>query len=54
MQSLIRQDQPRSLFLRQSVLDQRQIQIFVAAINLVPDDGMPNVREVDADLMLAA
>jgi len=38
----------------QAVLDEREIQILVAAIKFVADDGMADVREVDADLMLAA
>ena len=39
---------------RQAVFDQREIQILVAAVKFVADDGMAEVREVDADLMLAA
>ena len=36
------------------MLDQREIQIRIAAIEFVADDGMAEVREVNADLMFAS
>ena len=54
MQSLMRQNEPKSLLRCQAVLHQRQIQVLVAAVNLVANDGMAEVREVDAELVLAA
>ena len=53
VQRMIPQDQLRPLFVRQSPFHQRQIQIHVAAVNLVAHDGMPDMREVDADLVFA-
>ena len=54
MQGVVRQDEPDTLFIRQTVFDEREIQIRVATINLVAHDGMADVGEVEADLMLAA
>jgi len=45
--------QLRALRAGQTVLDKREIQILVAAVKLVADDGVADVREVDADLMFA-
>jgi hypothetical protein len=50
----MRQNEPGALFRRQAIFDQRQIQILVAAVEFVADDGMAEVGEVDADLMFAA
>ena len=50
----MRQNEPGTLFRRQTILDQRQIMILVAAIKFVADDGMAEVGEMDADLMFAA
>ena len=54
VQRLVRQNEPGALLRRQAVFDQRQIQILVAAIKFVADDGMAEMGEVDADLMFAA
>ena len=51
---LVRQNEPGKLLRRQAIFDQRQIQILVAAVKFVADDGMAEVGEVDADLMFAA
>ena len=47
------QDQPRPLFRSQPPLDERQIQVGVAAVEFVTHNGMAEVREVEAELMLA-
>src|SRR5476649_766332 len=48
------ENQLRALRIGQAVLDEREIQILVAAVKFVADDGVAEVREVDADLMFAA
>jgi len=53
MQCVMRENEARALFLRQSSFDQRQIQVLVAAVKFVTHDGMAKMREVNADLMLA-
>jgi len=54
MKRLIFKNKPGALLISQAVFDQRQIQILVAAVEFVADDGMAEVGEVDADLMFAA
>ena len=54
MQGLIWQNKPGVLLRRQAIFDQRQIQVLVAAVQFIADDGMAEVGEVDADLMFAA
>ena len=54
MERVVFKDQPGALRVRQPVFDKGEIQVLVAAIKLVADDGMAEVREVDADLVLAA
>ena len=54
VQGVIRQDEFFPLCVGQPAFDEGEIQIHVAAINLVADDRMTEVREVDADLMFAA
>src|SRR6478736_7292657 len=53
VQSVIRQNQLRSLLIRQTAFDQCQIECLIPAVNLVAHDGMTQVREMEADLMLA-
>ena len=53
VQGVIRQNEPGALCGGQTILDERQIQILVAAVEFVADDGMAKVGEVDADLVLA-
>jgi len=53
VEGVILKDQAGTLLRRQAVFDERQIQILVAAVELVADDGMAEVREVDADLVFA-
>ena len=50
----MRQNEPGALLIGETIFDQRQIQIFVAAVNFVADNGMAEVGEVDADLVFAA
>ena len=54
MERVIFKNQPDALLVRQTVLDEGEIEILVPAVKFVADDGMAEVREVDADLMLAA
>jgi hypothetical protein len=54
VQGVMRQNKPGALFVGQAVFDQRQIQILVAAVEFVADDGVAKVGEVNADLMFAA
>ena len=53
MERLVLKNQDGSLFRGQAVLDERQIHILIAAIKLVADDRMADVREMDADLVFA-
>lgn len=50
----MRQNQRPLLLLVQPPFDQGQIQILIATVDFVADDGMANVREMNTDLMLAA
>jgi hypothetical protein len=50
----MRKDQPCSLLVREPVLHQGKIQVLVATVEFVANDRMPDVRKVNADLMLAA
>ena len=54
VQGVVRQDEPGALLLGKPVLDQRQIQIRITAVNLVAQDGMAEMRQVKAKLMFAA
>lgn len=51
---MVFENQLRALRRRQPVLRERQVAVLVVAIKFVADDGMADVREVDADLMFAA
>ena len=53
VQGVIGQDEPGFLFSRQSILDKRQVQIFIAAVKFVADNGMADVGEVNANLVFA-
>src|ERR1035437_223927 len=54
VQSVVAQDQPLPLLGRQTVLDQGQVQILVTSIELVAYDRVPEVRQVNAYLVLAS
>ena len=54
MERVMRQNQRPPLLLIQPPFDQGQIQILVPAVEFIAHDGMANVREVNADLMLPA
>ena len=51
VEGVVFKNQSRALRVRQAVLDERQIQILVTAVKFVADDGVADVREVNADLM---
>jgi len=53
VKGLVRQNEPGQLLRCQAIFDQRQIQILVATVKFVADDGMAEVGEVNADLMFA-
>ena len=53
MKRLVLKNQDGSLFRRQAVLDERHIYILLAAVKFVADDGMADVRKMDADLVFA-
>jgi len=54
MQGVVLKYQYGALRVGEPILDEGQVTILVAAVELVADDGMAEMREVDADLMLAA
>jgi hypothetical protein len=54
MQGVVFKNKPGALGAGQTVFNERQIQILVAAVKFVTDNGMADMREVDADLMFAA
>lgn len=54
VQGLIRQNEPRPLLRCQAVFDQGQVQVFIAAVQFVANDGMAKVGKVKADLVFAA
>jgi len=49
----VRQDQPPSLLGRQTVFHQRQVQILVAPIQLVAHQRVPDMCQVNPDLVLS-
>ena len=53
MKGVILKNQPGALRSGEPTFDKRQITIFVPTVELVADNGMSEVREVDADLMFA-
>ena len=53
VQRVIRQNQLHPLLVRQPPLHQCEIQIRIAAVNLVAHDGMTDVREMNTNLMFA-
>jgi hypothetical protein len=48
------QTQRAAILFRQRTRNKPQIALFVMSVQLVADDRMADVREMDADLMLAA
>ncbi len=54
MQRVVREDQLPALGRSKSILDEGEIQILVPAVELVANDGMADVREVNANLVFAA
>jgi len=54
VQGVMRQNEPGALFPGQAIFDQCQIQILVAAVNFIADDGVAKMGEMNADLMFAA
>ena len=53
MKGMVFKNQPGALRFGQTSLDEGQITILVAAVKFVADDGVAEMREVDADLMFA-
>ena len=54
MQGVIFEDQPGTLLVREALLHQSEIQVFVSAVEFVAHDGVAKVCKVDADLMFAS
>jgi hypothetical protein len=54
MEGVVLKNEPGALFVSETLLDEGEIEILVAAIDFVADDGMAEVGKMDADLMLAA
>ena len=54
MKGVRRQNKARALGVGQAPLHERQIQVGVATIEFVAHNGMPQVLQVNPDLMLAA
>ena len=53
VECVVFKNQFRMLLRRQAVLDERHIHLLVATVKFVADDGMAEMREMDADLMFA-
>jgi hypothetical protein len=53
VERVVCKNQFRALRFVQTIFDERHIYILVAAVKFVADDGMAEVREMDADLMFA-
>lgn len=51
---MVGEDEPLFLFGCEPVFDEGHVEVFVAAIELVANDGMTDMREMNADLVLAA
>jgi hypothetical protein len=54
VEGVVGENQTLSLLGGQAVFYQRQVEVFIAAIELVSDDRVADMGQVDADLMLAA
>ena len=54
MERLARQNQTAPILIRQPVVHQGEIEIFVGSIELFADERMADVSEVNPNLMLAA
>jgi hypothetical protein len=54
MQRVMRKDQAAALLLRKPILYQSQVQILVASVQFIADDRVSDVRQVNANLVLAA
>jgi hypothetical protein len=54
VQGVVREDETLALFVGEPAFDEGEIQVGVAAIYFVADDGVAEVGEVNADLMFAA
>lgn len=53
MKRVVWENEPPPLLGSKPVFDQRQIQILLSPIDFVADNGMAEVREMNADLMFA-
>jgi len=54
MQSMEGEEQASALFIGKPVFDEREIQVFVATVEFVADNGMSDVGQVNPDLVFAA
>lgn len=54
VKGVIRQEQRGALLIAQAAFHEVQVMVLIAAVELVAHDGMAEVREVDANLVLAS
>src|SRR5689334_11172433 len=54
MQCLTRQDQFFRLFICHAIFHEGQVTIFISSIQFIPNNRMPDVPQMNADLMFAA
>ena len=54
MERVAREAEHALMFLRPPLGDEFQVEIRIGTINLVADDRMPDMREMDAQLVLPA
>jgi hypothetical protein len=54
VEGVVLQDEPGALLGGKALLDEGEIQVIVAAVDFVADDGVAKMREMNADLMFAA
>ena len=54
MERVLRQDEPGALLRRQPSLDQGEIEIGVAPVKLVAHDGVPQMGQMQPELVLAS
>ena len=54
MKGMVFKNQPGALCFGQPILDKGQVTILVAAVKFVADDGMAEMREMDAELVFAS
>ena len=54
VEGVVGQNQPLALGIGEAVFDEGEIEVVIAAVEFIADDGMAEVGEMDADLVFAA